>query len=69
MAARGRRHRRHRRRHLITQMTTQQGADGWECQHALSAVSNATLEVWACGYSINDEAAEIASAMVRNAGK
>ncbi len=55
--------------HLITQMTTQQGADGWECQHALSAVSNATLEVWACGYSINDEAAEIASAMVRNAGK
>lgn len=55
--------------HLITQMTTQQDADGWECQHALSAVSNATVEVWACGYSISGEAAEIATAMVRNASK
>ena len=52
---------------LITQLTTQEGTDGWACQHALSLVSNATVEAWACGYSISDEAAEIVSAMVDNA--
>lgn len=52
---------------LITQKTTQEGADGWACQHALSVVSNLTVEVWACGYSITHEAAEIADAMVQNA--
>ena len=52
---------------MITQMTTQEGADGWACQHALSLVSNLTVEAWACGYSITDEAAEIADAMIENA--
>lgn len=52
---------------LITQLTTQEGADGWACQHALSKVSNLTAEVWACGYDITDEAAEIATAMVEKA--
>ncbi|CAN3129866.1 sensor domain-containing protein [Mycobacterium sp. smrl_JER01] len=52
---------------LISQMTTQQGADGWACQHALAVVSNVTAEAWACGYSITDEAAAIATAMVHNA--
>ncbi len=52
---------------LITQMTTQEGADGWACQHALSLVSNVTVEAWACGYDITDEAATIADAMVENA--
>lgn len=54
---------------LLTQMTTQEGADGWACQHALSLVSNVTVEAWACGYSITDEAAEMANAMVENAAK
>ena len=54
---------------LITQVTTQEGADGWACQHALSLVSNVTVEAWACGYSITDEAAEIADAMVENAAR
>ncbi|MDG4667601.1 sensor domain-containing protein [Mycobacterium sp. 236(2023)] len=54
---------------LITQITTQEGADGWACQHALSLVSNVTVEAWACGYSITDEAAEIADAMVENAAR
>lgn len=54
---------------MITQMTSQEGADGWACQHALSLVSNVTVEVWACGYSITEEAAEIATAMVDNAAK
>ena len=54
---------------LITQLTTQQQAGGWECQHALSAVSNVTVETWACGYGIRDEAATIANEMVAQAAK
>ena len=54
---------------LITQVTTQEGADGWACQHALSLVSNVTVEAWACGYDITAEAAEIADAMVANAAR
>lgn len=54
---------------LITQMTAQEDAGGWACQHALSAVSNVTVEAWACGYSIKDEAATIANDMVANAAK
>jgi hypothetical protein len=54
---------------LITQMTSQEDAGGWACQHALSVVSNVTVEAWACGYSIKDEAATIANDMVANAAK
>jgi PknH-like extracellular domain len=54
---------------LITQMTAQEDADGWACQHALSVVSNLTVEAWACGYSITDEAATIANDMISNAAK
>jgi hypothetical protein len=54
---------------VITQVTTQEDADGWECQHALSVVSNLTVEAWACGYGIKDEAATIADEMVANAAK
>ena len=54
---------------LITQITTQKEAAGWACQHALSPVSNITVEVWACSYSPTDEAATIADDMVANAAK
>jgi hypothetical protein len=54
---------------LITQVTTQQDAGGWACQHALSPVSNITVEVWACSYSPGDEAASIANDMIANAAK
>ena len=54
---------------LITQMSTQEDADGWECQHALSVASNLTVEAWACGYSIRDEAATIADEMIANAAR
>jgi hypothetical protein len=54
---------------LITQVTTQQDAAGWACQHALSPVSNITVEVWACSYSPGDEAATIVSDMIANAAK
>jgi hypothetical protein len=54
---------------MLTQMTTQEDAGGWACQHALSAVSNVVVEAWACGYDIKDEAATIADEMVTNAAK
>ncbi|KUI34566.1 hypothetical protein AU197_07185 [Mycobacterium sp. IS-1590] len=54
---------------MITQATTQQDADGWACQHALSTASNLTVEAWACSYSIGDEAATIAQDMLANAAK
>jgi hypothetical protein len=53
----------------ITQMTAQQDAGGWACQHALSVVSNVTVEAWACSYDVKDEAAAIADLMVANASK
>jgi hypothetical protein len=54
---------------LITQTTAQEDADGWACQHALSVVSNVTVEAWACSYDIKDEAATIAADMVAKAAK
>jgi outer membrane murein-binding lipoprotein Lpp len=54
---------------VISQMTTQEDAEGWACQHALSVVSNVTVEAWACGYSIKDEATTMADEMVANAAK
>ncbi|MCV6983122.1 sensor domain-containing protein [Mycolicibacterium pulveris] len=54
---------------LITQMTTQDDADGWACQHALAVASNLTVETWACGYTIIDEAETIAREMLANAAR
>ena len=54
---------------MITQFSTQEDADGWGCQHALSVVSNVTVEAWACGYSITDEGATIAKDIVANAAQ
>jgi hypothetical protein len=54
---------------LITQSSEQEDADGWACQHALSVASNLTVEAWACGYTIADEAATIATDMIANAAK
>jgi hypothetical protein len=54
---------------LITQMTAQEDANGWACQHAMSLVSNVTVEAWACSYDVKDEAATIANGMVSNAAK
>lgn len=52
---------------LITQMATQEDADGWGCQHTLAAASNLTAEAWACGYSISEEAATMALDIIDNA--
>jgi PknH-like extracellular domain len=54
---------------LITQATAQEDSGGWACQHALSVVSNVTVEAWACSYDVKDEAATIANDMIANAAK
>jgi len=54
---------------LLTQVSVQRDADGWGCQHALSAVSNLTVEAWACAFGPGDEAATIATEMVANAAE
>lgn len=54
---------------LIAQLTTQQDAQGWACQHALSVVSNLIIEAWACGFTITDEAATIATEMMGKAAE
>ena len=55
-----------RRAFLNSYDPTQDDADGWECQHALSTVTNVVVEAWACSYGAGDEAAEIAARMVDN---
>jgi hypothetical protein len=35
----------------------------------LSVVSNLTVEAWACGYNVKDEAATIANEMIAKAAK
>ena len=52
---------------LITQMATQEDADGWGCQHALAAASNLTVETWVCAYSVSEEAATMAIDIINNA--
>jgi PknH-like extracellular domain len=54
---------------VLTQVTTQDDADGWECQHALSFVTNVVVEAWACSYGAGDEAAAITAQMVDSAVK
>ncbi|QUR68493.1 serine/threonine-protein kinase PknH/PknJ [Mycobacterium spongiae] len=50
----------------ITVVDTQEGADGWECQRAMSAANNVIVEVNACGFHITNQAGEIAEKMVEN---
>jgi PknH-like extracellular domain len=52
---------------LITQIATQEDADGWGCQHALAAASNLTAETWVCAYNLGDEAPTMAIGVLRNA--
>ncbi|MDA4102387.1 hypothetical protein MMON44395_12390 [Mycolicibacterium monacense DSM 44395] len=54
---------------LLTQVSVQRDADGWGCQHALSAVSNLTVEAWACAFGPGGEAATIATEMAANAAE
>ena len=54
---------------LITQIATQEDADGWGCEHALAAASNLTAETWVCAYNLGDEAATMAIDILNNAAE
>jgi len=54
---------------MLTQDSVQEDADGWECQHAMSAVSNLVVEAWACSYDVGDEAVTIATDMIAKAAE
>ncbi len=51
----------------ISQLSTQEGASGWACQHTLTAFSNAVFEAIACSDQIGDEATRITEQMVAKA--
>jgi serine/threonine kinase PknH len=48
----------------ITVMDTQEGADGWECQRAMSQANNVIADVNACGYHISDQGGQITDKIV-----
>ncbi|HME50296.1 sensor domain-containing protein [Mycobacterium sp.] len=50
----------------INQTALQQGAGGWGCQHALSAVSAVVIEATACSNDVADQAVTIVDEMSAN---
>jgi serine/threonine kinase PknH len=48
----------------ISVRQTQEGADGWECEHAMSVANNVIADVNACGYHISDQASQIVDKIV-----
>ncbi|OMC34198.1 serine/threonine protein kinase [Mycobacterium colombiense] len=48
----------------VTLMDTQEGADGWECERALSVANNVVVDINACGYHISDQGGQIADKIV-----
>jgi serine/threonine protein kinase len=52
----------------MTVMDTQEGADGWECQRAMSQANNVIVDVNACGYHISDQGGQITDKIVAKIG-
>ncbi len=48
----------------IAVLDTQEGADGWECQRAMSTANNVIVDVNACGYHISDQGTQIVDKIV-----
>ncbi|KKB98049.1 sensor domain-containing protein, partial [Mycobacterium nebraskense] len=48
----------------IAVLDTQEGADGWECQRAMSVANNVIVDVNACGYHISDQGTQIVDKIV-----
>ncbi len=58
-----------RNENTISQLSTQEDGDGWDCQHTLTAHSNLILEAVACARDIqNYEANRIVARMVEKTG-
>jgi serine/threonine-protein kinase len=53
----------------ITMEDSQEGADGWECQRAMSVANNVIVDVNACGYHITDQGGQIADKIVAKVNK
>ena len=56
-----------RDQNTISQLSTQEGGGGWDCQHTLTTYSNVILEAVACNADIHDEASRIVEQMVGKA--
>ncbi|WP_284234711.1 sensor domain-containing protein [Mycobacterium antarcticum] len=54
---------------MLTQVIAQEDSDGWECQHAMSAVANVSVEAIACAFGISDEGTTMVRALVANAAR
>jgi len=52
----------------ISQSALQLDSDGWTCQHAMAAVSDAIVEASACGMALDEEAVTIVEALAKNVG-
>jgi serine/threonine-protein kinase len=48
----------------ISVLQTQEGADGWQCEHAMGVANNVVVDINACGYHISDQAGEISDKIV-----
>ena len=48
----------------IAVLDTQEGADGWECQRALSVANNVIVDINACGYKITDQGGQLADKII-----
>jgi hypothetical protein len=53
----------------LTIAMSQQNSDNWNCQHALTAVSNVIVEGVACGRGVSSEGEKIVSRIVQNVGR
>ncbi|VBA60632.1 serine/threonine-protein kinase PknH/PknJ [Mycobacterium attenuatum] len=53
----------------ITVIDTQEGADGWECQRAMSVVNNVVVDINACGYHITDQGGQITDQIIAKVNK
>ncbi|WP_231639695.1 sensor domain-containing protein, partial [Mycobacterium sp. Marseille-P9652] len=45
---------------LLTSVINREGAHGWGCQHALTSRNNVVVDVETCGFSVQEQASEIA---------
>jgi serine/threonine kinase PknH len=48
----------------VSVLQTQEGADGWECEHAMGVANNVIIDTNACGYHISDQAGQITDKII-----
>lgn len=48
---------------MLSVISTQEGAEGWQCQRALTARNNVVIDVNSCGFNRTDQAIAIATRM------